>query len=125
MRKGMFLLVLAFANIHAQQTANTGTLAGIVSAIEVKPELTPAQFHLGLALLRRGDRQEAKQHFQSVIEPDPDYYQAQFELGNILLGEGDNEAATIHFQKASESPRPELRAPALERLRGVKEKRQP
>ena len=31
MRKGMFLLVLATANIQAQQTANTGTLAGIVT----------------------------------------------------------------------------------------------
>ena len=30
MRKGMFLLVLAVANIHAQP-ANTGTLAGIVT----------------------------------------------------------------------------------------------
>jgi len=94
-------------------------------AIQVKPELTPARFHLGLALLRRGDQQEAKQHFQSVIPSDPDYYQAQLELGNILLGEGNYEAAAIHFQKASESPRPELRAPALERLRAAKEKRRP
>ena len=35
-------------------------------AIEVKPGLTPAHFHLGLALLRRGDKREAKPHFLRV-----------------------------------------------------------
>jgi Tfp pilus assembly protein PilF len=50
-------------------------------AIQVKPQFMLARFHLGLALLSRGDRQEAKQLFQSVVQSDPNDHQAQFQLG--------------------------------------------
>jgi len=82
-----------------------------------------ASFHLGLALLSRGNRQEAKQLFQSVVQADPNDYQAQFHLGKILLSEGRYAAAARSFEKAAESSEPDLRAAALELLRAAKEKR--
>jgi Tfp pilus assembly protein PilF len=87
--------------------------------------MAPAHFVLGLALLQRGEDQEARKHFEFVVQSDPNDYQAQFQLGNILLNEGAYESAAVRFRKASESPQPDLRAAALDRLRAAKEKRRP
>ena len=89
-------------------------------AIRIKPGLAAAHFNLGLALLRQGSRLEAKQHFQAVIQSDPNDYSAHLYLGNILLREGNQEAAATHLRKASASPRPDVRAAALESLRAGK-----
>ena len=89
-------------------------------ALKAKPGLSAAHFNLGLALLRQGKRSEAKRHFEVVIQADPDDYQAHLYLGNILLSEGQREAAAIHLRKASQSPQSDLRATALEALKGIK-----
>jgi predicted CXXCH cytochrome family protein len=86
-------------------------------AIQAKPGLAAAHFNLGLALLRQGSRAEAKKHFLAVIQSDPNDYPAHLHLGNILLSEGNRAEAAIHLQKASLSPRPEVRAAAVDALR--------
>jgi tetratricopeptide (TPR) repeat protein len=94
-------------------------------AIRVQPQFMSARFHLGLALLRRGDRQEAKQLFQSVVQSNSNDHEAQLQLGKILLSEGSYDGAALCLQKAAESSQPALRTGALELLRAAKEKRIP
>ena len=90
-------------------------------AIAIKPDLA-AHYHLALALLRLGNKADAKQHFRVVIEADPNDFAAHFNLGTILLSEGDYPAAAIHLQKASESPQRELRKKALNALQTATKK---
>ncbi len=87
-------------------------------ALEVKPDLADARFNLALAMLRKGDDAGAKQQLESVLKSDPNDYQAHLHLGNILSREGKSESAMAHFRKASESPRPEVRAAAQAVLNG-------
>jgi len=89
-------------------------------AIQIKSDLS-AHYHLALALLRQGNRVEAKRHFRVVIQADPNDYVAHLNLGRILLSEADYQSALTHLQKASESPQPELRSRALDALRTAKQ----
>jgi thioredoxin-like negative regulator of GroEL len=81
--------------------------------------LTTAHFNLALALLRRGETAEARQHFEAVISTAPNDFEARLHLGEILLVEGQYDSAIINLQAASQSPRPEVRTAARKALQAA------
>jgi predicted CXXCH cytochrome family protein len=89
-------------------------------ALQIKPSLMATHFNLGLALLRQGSLSAARQQFEAVVQSDPNDYQAHLHLGSILMSEGDHPAAAVHLRRASQSPRPDVRAAALRALEKIR-----
>ena len=63
-----------------------------------------------------GDGAEAGLQFQAAVASDQGDSEAHLRLGKVLLSEGHYEVAAIYLEQASHSPRPEVRAAALEAL---------
>ena len=53
-------------------------------AIELKPDYAQAHNNLGVALMNKGNTNEAISHFKMAIELKPDYAQAQKNLETAL-----------------------------------------
>jgi Flp pilus assembly protein TadD len=53
-----------------------------------------------LALLQKGNVDEAIAHFQKVLQIKPDHAAAYYNLGNALLQKGKVDEAITHYQKA-------------------------
>jgi protein O-mannosyl-transferase len=64
------------------------------------PWVSVAHYHLGLALLRSGERAHAAFHFMACLQEKPDDELAHANLGIILLEQGDRLGAMEHLQTA-------------------------
>jgi Flp pilus assembly protein TadD len=64
-----------FATNSGRRLLSAGDLDGAISqfrsAVSATPGYAPAHFQLGLALQRRGDKEEAAKEFQKAAELDP------------------------------------------------------
>jgi tetratricopeptide (TPR) repeat protein len=58
--------------------------------------------NLGLALIQKGQTDEAIVEYKKALEIDPNYDAAHNNLGNALLRKGQIDEAIIHYQKALE-----------------------
>jgi tetratricopeptide (TPR) repeat protein len=61
-----------------------------------------ARVNLGLALLQRGQVDEAVAHYQTALKINPDSAQAHSNLGVALFQKGQLDDAVAHYQKALE-----------------------
>jgi eukaryotic-like serine/threonine-protein kinase len=68
-------LAALFATNSGKRLLNAGDLDGAISqfrsAINATPEYAPAHFELGLALQRKGEKEEAAKEFRRARELDP------------------------------------------------------
>jgi tetratricopeptide (TPR) repeat protein len=62
-----------------------------------------AHYNLGVALVERGQVDEAMTHYCKAIEIRPDYAEAHFNLGVIFDRRGVVDEAIAHYQKATEA----------------------
>jgi Flp pilus assembly protein TadD len=69
------------------------------ATIANNPDCWMAHSNLGLALLQRGQLDEAVAHLQKSLEIEPNNSSAQNNLGNALLRKGQLDEAIVQFQK--------------------------
>jgi tetratricopeptide (TPR) repeat protein len=72
------------------------------TTIERNPECWMAYSNLGVALLQKGQVDEAIASYQKSLEIKPDYADAHGNLGTALLQKGQVDEAIAHYQKALE-----------------------
>ena len=68
------------------------------TALYLNPNLSKAYYNLGIALSRRGYKDEAMRYFAETIRLAPDYTDAHLELGLAYLEAGDRVAARREFE---------------------------
>jgi tetratricopeptide (TPR) repeat protein len=71
-------------------------------ALQIKPDVAPAQSNLGNALLRKGEVDQAIVHFKQAIQIDPQYAEAFNDMGSALMKKGQFGAAIDHYGKATQ-----------------------
>jgi tetratricopeptide (TPR) repeat protein len=86
----------------AKQGRSTEALAAFREAVRLNPDLTEAQFSLGVLLARQGKPgySEAMQHFLEVLRLEPHDVDALINVSNLLETEGDLTASVAAMQKA-------------------------
>src|SRR5208283_2770579 len=72
-------------------------------ALEIKPDYAEAHCNLGLALVGRGQVDEATSHFRKAVEIDPNFAEAHCNLAVALTGRGQVDEAIGHYEKALSS----------------------
>jgi len=80
---------------ESKETLWTDTLAR-------NPNCGMAHNNLGMALLQKGQVDEAISHFRRALEINPNYTNAHNNLGNILSKRGQLDEAIAHYQRALE-----------------------
>src|SRR5260370_2349050 len=64
------------------------------------PKTALKEYKRGVDAERKGDREEAIEHYLGVLKIAPDYYPAHNNLGSLYLGKADFKAAEEQFQEA-------------------------
>jgi protein O-mannosyl-transferase len=72
------------------------------TTIERNPDCWMAYNNLGVALLQKGQVDEATADYRKALEIKPDYAEAHSNLGTALLQKGQPDEAITHYQKALE-----------------------
>ena len=72
------------------------------TTIERNPACWIAYNNLGVALLEKGQADEAIAQYQEALEIKPDYADAHSNLGSVFLQKGQVDEAVSHYQKALE-----------------------
>jgi tetratricopeptide (TPR) repeat protein len=90
--------LLVDARVQASYWRNSETLWR--HALACTPDNNFARNNLGVALVERGQRDEAARYFEAVIETQPGHVQAQYNLANLLRQEGRTEEAIGHYRQA-------------------------
>jgi Flp pilus assembly protein TadD len=72
----------------------------LTAAVALRPKTPTAHFNLGLALVRKGDVDEAVATFREAIRLKPDYPRAHLNLGVALVRKGDMDGAVAAFRAA-------------------------
>jgi tetratricopeptide (TPR) repeat protein len=67
-------------------------------AIALDPDFADAHCNLGAVYYNRGERDEARRHFERCLRLDPGHVEAHFNLANLLEEEGCNEMALHHYR---------------------------
>jgi tetratricopeptide (TPR) repeat protein len=57
-------------------------------------------YNLANELVRQGEREEAREHYQAALQLKPGYAEAHVNLGNLLASEGDPEGAAAAYRAA-------------------------
>jgi tetratricopeptide (TPR) repeat protein len=76
------------------------TIAHSLEALELDPDLASAHYNLGLALHRKGDREQALTAFRQVARIRPDDAQARHNLATMLDESGRTAGAIVEYQAA-------------------------
>src|SRR5260370_6066518 len=86
----------------AKQGRNAEALAAFRDAVRLNPDLTEAQFSLGVLLARQGKAgySEAMRHFLEVLRINPRDVDALINVSNLLEAELDFAASVAAMQKA-------------------------
>jgi tetratricopeptide (TPR) repeat protein len=76
----------------------TEAIAAYREAIALDPDFADAHCNLGAVFYNRGERDEARRHFERCLRLDPGHVEAHFNLANLLEEEGCNEMALHHYR---------------------------
>ncbi|MBI2505309.1 MAG: tetratricopeptide repeat protein [Candidatus Latescibacteria bacterium] len=75
------------------------------AALRHSPSMPRGHAHLGLALLRAGDREGARREFEQALRLDPEHRAARTNLGNLYYeaagAQADSAAARGYFERAA------------------------
>ena len=67
-------------------------------ALAVDPDFADSHCNLGAVFYNRGERDDARRHFERCLRLDPGHIEAHFNLANLLEEEGCNEMALHHYR---------------------------
>ncbi len=67
--------------------------------LKYNPEAFIAHYNVAAESARKGNTQEAVQHYREVLRIRPDYGDTEFQLGTLLLGQGALEEAAKHLER--------------------------
>ncbi|MEE2672220.1 MAG: tetratricopeptide repeat protein [Myxococcota bacterium] len=67
-------------------------------ALALDPDFADAHCNLGAVFYNRGERNDARRHFERCLRVDPGHVEAHFNLANVLEEEGCNEMALHHYR---------------------------
>jgi tetratricopeptide (TPR) repeat protein len=67
-------------------------------ALSVEPDFADAHCNLGAVFYNRGERDDARRHFERCLRLDTGHVEAHFNLANLLEEEGCNEMALHHYR---------------------------
>jgi Flp pilus assembly protein TadD len=68
--------------------------------VELDPKAPGVHNNLGIALARKGNRQEAIDHYRRALQLKPNFPQAHYNLGNALQQLGERDQAASHYEQA-------------------------
>jgi tetratricopeptide (TPR) repeat protein len=68
------------------------------AALGAEPDFADAHCNLGAVFYNRGEREDARRHFERCLRLDPGHIEAHFNLANLLEEEGCNEMALHHYR---------------------------
>ncbi len=71
-------------------------------ALDLAPDLAEAHASRGLALLQRGELEQAQEEFEAAIRIDPSLYEARYFYGRVCFQQGRFELARRLFEQAAE-----------------------
>jgi TPR repeat protein len=69
-------------------------------ALETAPATAVVHTNLGVALVARGETDEAAAHYRAALEIDPNHAEAHNGLGNLMRAAGELDAAIEHYRRA-------------------------
>lgn len=67
-------------------------------ALALDPDFADAHCNLGAVFYNRGDRDQARRHFERCLRLDPGHVEAHFNLANLLEEDGCNDMALHHYR---------------------------
>ena len=73
-------------------------IAAYREALALDPDFADAHCNLGAVFYNRGERDDARRHFEGCLRLDPGHVEAHFNLANLLEEEGCNEMALHHYR---------------------------
>ena len=73
-------------------------IAAYRDALALDPGFADAHCNLGAIFYNRGEREDARRHFEHCLRLDPGHVEAHFNLANLLEEEGCNEMALHHYR---------------------------
>jgi tetratricopeptide (TPR) repeat protein len=68
------------------------------AALALDADFADAHCNLGAVFYNRGERDDARRHFERCLRLDPGHVEAHFNLANLLEEEGCNEMALHHYR---------------------------
>jgi tetratricopeptide (TPR) repeat protein len=69
-------------------------------ALELDPDFADAHCNLGALFYNRGQRSDARRHFERCLRLEPEHVEAHFNLANLLEEDGCNDMALHHYRTA-------------------------
>jgi tetratricopeptide (TPR) repeat protein len=69
-------------------------------ALELDPDFADAHCNVGALFYNRGQRSEARRHFERCLRLEPEHVEAHFNLANLLEEDGCNDMALHHYRTA-------------------------
>jgi Flp pilus assembly protein TadD len=87
-------------------------IAGFTRALQLRPGLAHVRKDLAYTLLRRGDREEARDHFEQVVTADPSDEQAALEYAFLCHETRRSQTARRVFGRLKDSRDPRVRSTA-------------
>ncbi len=73
-------------------------IAAYREALALDADFADAHCNLGAIFYNRGERDDARRHFERCMQLDPGHVEAHFNLANLLEEEGCNEMALHHYR---------------------------
>ena len=73
-------------------------IAAYREALALEPDFADAHCNLGAVFYNRGERDDARRHFERCLRLDSAHVEAHFNLANVLEEEGCNEMALHHYR---------------------------
>lgn len=74
--------------------------AALERAVQLRPDLAPAQNQLGYLAAQAGDAPTAERYFRKAIAAAPEYAEAENNLGTLLAGQSQDTEAEQYFRAA-------------------------
>ena len=85
-------------HLDADPATYEEAIAAYREALELDPDFADAHCNLGAVFYNRGERNDARRHFERCLRVDPGHVEAHFNLANVLEEEGCNEMALHHYR---------------------------
>ncbi|MFP6623715.1 MAG: tetratricopeptide repeat protein [Myxococcota bacterium] len=85
-------------HLDADPATYEEAIAAYREALELDPDFADAHCNLGAVFYNRGERKDARRHFERCLRVDPGHVEAHFNLANVLEEEGCNEMALHHYR---------------------------
>ena len=85
-------------HLDADPATYEEAIAAYREALALDPDFADAHCNLGAVFYNRGERKDARRHFERCLRVDPGHVEAHFNLANVLEEEGCNEMALHHYR---------------------------